>query len=101
MKRNNILCLSVVLAFGVSTAAFAQDDVTYDDGAETTVVKKKAQAKRPTYPTKDVKGTVIDAVTKAPLAGIQIQTLNDRNYAAMPNEKGEFSIKVPTFATAL
>ena len=101
MKRNNILCLSVVLAFGVSTAAFAQDDVTYDDGAETTVVKKKAQAKRPTYPTKDVKGTVIDAVTKAPLAGIQIQTLNDRNYAAMTNEKGEFTIKVPTFATAL
>lgn len=102
MKRNNILCLSVALAMGCSTAAFAQDDASYSNGgAETTVVKQKSQAKRPTYPTKEVKGVVVDAVSKTPLAGIQIQTLNNRNYAAMTNSKGEFTIKVPTFATAL
>ena len=101
MKRNNILCLSVVLAMGFSTAAYAQDDATYSDDGTETVAKKKAATKRPSYPTKEVKGIIIDAVTKNPLAGIQIQTLNDRNYAAMTNAKGEFTIKVPTFATAL
>lgn len=60
MKRNNILCLSVALAMGCSTAAFAQDDASYSNGgAETTVVKQKSQAKRPTYPTKEVKGVVV------------------------------------------
>lgn len=86
---------------GFSTAAYAQDDATYSEEGAETVVKKKAPAKRPTYPTKEVRGIVVDAVTKNPLAGIQVQTLNDRNYAAMTNAKGEFTIKVPTFATAL
>ena len=71
MKRNNILCLSVALAMGCSTAAFAQDDASYSNGgAETTVVKQKSQAKRPTYPTKEVQGVVVDAVSKTPLSQV-------------------------------
>ena len=101
MKRYYILGMSILLAMAVSLPASAQDDVEYEDEVVETVVKKKAPVKKPQYPTMEVKGTVIDAVTKEPLAGIQIQTLNDRNYAAMTNEKGEFTIKVPTFATAL
>ena len=104
MKKHNILYLSLLLAMGISTSAYAQDDeVVYADGAvqQETVVKKKAVAKTPQYPMMEVKGEVIDAVTKAPLAGVQIQTLDDNRFAAMTNEKGEFTIKVPTFATAL
>lgn len=101
MKRYYILGMSILLAMAASLPASAQDDVEYEDEVVETVVKKKAPVKKPQYPTMEVKGTVIDAVTKEPLAGIQIQTLNDRNYAAMTNEKGEFTIKVPTFATAL
>ena len=104
MKRLYILSISTLLVLGLCQPMLAQDDddVVYADGAvTTTTVKKKAPAKRPQYPTMDVKGVVIDAVTKTPLAGIQIQTLNDRNYAAMTNEKGEFTIAVPTFATSL
>lgn len=105
MKRHQILYLGLLLLFGVSLPTFAQDDdeeIVYADGArpEQPVVKKETVA-RPQYPTMEVKGLVIDAVTKAPLAGIQIQTLNDNHYAAMTNEKGEFTIKVPTYATAL
>ena len=101
MKRNHILCLSILLASTMGLPAMAQDDATYDDGAETVVVKKKAPVvRKDKYPTMEVKGTVVDAVTNQPLAGIQVQTLNDIHYAAMTNEKGEFTIKVPTFATA-
>ena len=101
MKRHIILSFGILLATAICLPAIAQDDVEYADDVQETVVKKKAPVKKPTYPTMEVKGTVIDAVTKEPLAGIQIQTLNDRNYAAMTNEKGEFTIKVPTFATSL
>ncbi len=101
MKKYSILCMSILLSFVASHAVFAQDDVEYADGDQETVVKKKVQVKKPQYPTMDVKGIIVDAVTKEPLAGIQVQALNDRNYAAMSNEKGEFTIKVPTFATSL
>ena len=101
MKRYYIIGMSILLAMAASLPASAQDDVEYEDEVVETVVKKKAPVKKPQYPTMEVKGTVIDAVTKEPLAGIQIQTLNDRNYAAMTNELGEFTIAVPTFATSL
>ena len=102
MKRHLILSIGILMSMAVCLPAVAQDDdVEYAEDVQETVVKKKAQVKKPQYPTMDVKGVVIDAVSKEPLAGIQIQTLNDRNYAAMTNEKGEFTIKVPTFATAL
>ena len=76
----------------------AQDDDFDDDEV---VVKKKVVVKVPTYPTMEVKGICVDAVTKQPLAGIMVQALNDRNYTAMTEEDGKFVIKVPTFATAL
>ncbi|HBN46960.1 MAG TPA: SusC/RagA family TonB-linked outer membrane protein, partial [Prevotella sp.] len=102
MKRNHILCLSILLAAASGMPAMAQDDATSGDGTETVVVKKKAPVvRKDKYPMMEVKGTVIDAATGLPLAGVQVQTLNDIHYTAMTNDKGEFTIKVPTFATAL
>ena len=101
MKRHHIFGISILLSFAACLTTFAQDDVEYADDVQETVVKKKAPVKKPQYPTMDVKGVVVDAVTKEPLAGIQVQALNDRNYAAMTNAQGEFTIKVPTFATAI
>ena len=77
----------------------AQDD-SYDDD-EFVTLKKKVVSRLPQYPTKSVTGVVIDAATSSPLAGIQIQSLGDNRYTAMTDDGGRFSIKVPTFATAL
>ena len=100
MKRHIILSIGILLATAVSLPVAAQDELD-DDDVQRTVVKKKEQANTPIYPTMEVKGIIVDAVSKEPLSGIQIQTLNDRNYAAMTNEQGEFTIKVPTFATSI
>ncbi len=100
MKRYYILLMSTLLMLGLCQPILAQDD-DYEEVEVATVAKKKTPAKRPTYPMMEVKGKVIDAATKAPLAGIQVQTLNDRYYAAMTDEQGEFTISVPTFASAL
>ena len=78
---------------------YAQDDLS-DDEVEVPA-KKKQVVKIPSYPTKEVKGLCVDAVSKAPLAGIMIQALGDANYTAMTDENGLFTIKVPTFSTAL
>ncbi len=80
--------------------AYAQDDASDDDELATPVHKKQV-VKTPSYATMEVKGECVDAVSKAPLAGIMIQALGDANYTAMTDEHGQFTIKVPTFATAL
>ena len=84
----------------ISQTAYAQDDESIDEEVVTTV-KKKVVKKAPTYPTMEVKGVCVDAVSKKPLAGVMVQALNDKNYTAMTDDNGEFLIKVPTFATAL
>ena len=84
----------------ISQTAYAQDDESYDEEVVTTV-KKKVVKKAPTYPTMEVKGVCVDAVSKNPLPGVMVQALNDKNYTAMTDDNGEFVIKVPTFATAL
>lgn len=80
-----------------STTAFAQE---YDDEGNV-IVKKAPKRVVDKNPTLEVKGTVIDQATKSPIAGVRIQTLNDERYAAMTNAQGEFTIKLPTFATSL
>ena len=50
---------------------------------------------------KTLKGTIIDQVSKTPLAGIQLQALGNLRYTAMTDEKGEFTIKVPAHVTSL
>ena len=86
------------LCFGLS--AYAQDDA-YDDDETSVKAPKKPVVKVPVYPTMEVSGICVDAVTKQPLEGIMIQALGNANYTAMTEENGQFTIKVPTFATAL
>ena len=82
-----------------TSVAFAQDELD-DDNASTFKAPKRAQVvdKNPTI---SVQGIVVDDATKAPLAGVRLQVLNDNRYAAMTDESGKFTIKVPTFATSL
>ena len=99
MKRFSILLFSLLNIF-ISPAVFAQDDETFEEEV-IVVTPKKQVVKKPTYPTMAVRGVCVDAVTKQPLPGIMIQALGDNNYTAMTGENGEFTINVPTFATAL
>lgn len=109
MKRlvNNLQkpCFRLALcavALGLSSPSFAQDELDEFGEEETTTVKKpKREAPNKKYPTVAVKGVVLDQATKKPLAGVQLQALGNNKYSAMTDETGTFTIKVPTFATAL
>lgn len=84
------------LTFCVASA-FAQTEL-----GETPIKPvKRQQVANDKYPTTILHGQVIDQATKLPLAGIQLQTLGNKNYTAMTKEDGTFTIKVPVFTTSL
>ena len=100
MKRQYILSFCILGSLCLGLPAYAQDDDLTDDETAVKAAKKPA-VKLPSYPTVEVTGICIDAATKQPLAGIMIQALGNANYSTMTEENGQFTIKVPTFATAL
>lgn len=91
----------------VTTPVMAQDDVSDEDSVvveeepEELMVKRPMVSKLPTYEMREVKGVVIDAATKKPLAGVRIQPLDDPRYSAMTGEDGLYTLQVPVFTTTL
>ena len=100
--QRSMLCL---LMLCLAMPVLAQEDVTATDGDEdenTEEVKRPVRkVEQEKYELMTVKGTIFDLATKTPLAGIQLQTLANKRYAAMTDEDGSFEIKVPVFATSL
>lgn len=86
-----------------ATPLYAQDDVTEEAGEEEeeVVIKRPVIAKTPTYPMREVKGVIVDAATKSPLAGVRVQSLNNPRYSAMTGEDGKYTLSVPEFETTL
>lgn len=101
-QRQGLRLSLCALTMGCCTAAFAQDDLGETEEEEQlafkSVHRRDAVEKNTLI---SVSGVVVDDVTKKPVAGVRVQTLGDNRYTAMTNEKGEFTIKLPDFATAL
>lgn len=79
----------------------AQDEAESQETTEEVSAPRRPVKPVKKYPTIDVKGKVVDAATGEPLSGAQIQAYNNRNYTAMADENGEFTISVPKFVTSL
>ena len=84
---------------GLMVAAAQVKAQATDDAKEK--VKSSVAKQQPIYPMMEVTGTVLDAATNKPLAGVQVQALGNNRYAAMTKDDGTFVIKVPTFTTSL
>lgn len=92
------LCALATICF--CPVASAQDEVNEaEEQVEIRVPQRRVVDDKNNHIT--VSGVVVDDVTKKPVAGVRVQTLGDNRYTAMTNEKGEFSIKLPDFATSL
>ena len=100
IQRQSLRLLLCATVLTVSTTAFAQDEFD-DEESSTTIKAPKRKQVVDKNPTINVKGIVLDVATNSPLTGARLQALNDNRYAAMTDEKGEFTIKVPTFTTSL
>ena len=97
------LALSLFFLAG-TTPLYAQDDYTEEESEEQeeeVMIKRPVIAKTPTYQMREVKGTIIDAATRKPLAGVRVQSLNDPRYSAMTEEDGTYTLSIPVFVTTL
>ena len=96
MKKYVIYCLSLFL-FGTSYA-FAQDDE-----GDIQVIRKvdRSASLKKQYPTRVVKGRVINGSSKSPISGAMVRVGEIDGYSALTHSDGTFEIKVPLFATSL
>lgn len=78
----------------------AQEEAGEEEATEAVAPKKQVKPVKK-YPTIEIKGKVVDAATGEPLAGAQLQAYNNKNYTAMTDENGEYTINVPEFVTSL
>ncbi len=99
LQRQGLRLSLCALAMSFCTVTFAQDD--FEESSETGLKAPKRRTVKETNTLVSVSGVVVDDVTKLPVAGVRVQTLNDNRYTAMTDDKGEFTIKVPDFATSL
>ena len=96
MKKYVIYCLSLFL-FGTSTA-FAQDE---EDDVQVIRRMDRAASSKKQYPTRVVKGRVINGASKNPVSGAMVRVGEVDGYSALTHSDGTFEIKVPLFATSL
>ncbi len=101
IQRQSLRLSLCALAMTVGTMVFAQDVLDEEEGGTETLKAPKRKTAADTNPTINIQGMVTDQATKQPLAGVRLQVLNDNRYAAMTDANGKFTMKVPTFATAL
>jgi len=100
LQRQSLRLSLCAIALTASSVAFAQDEFDEDE-TSTTIKAPKRKKVVDNNPTILVQGVVVDDATKAPVAGVRVQTLDDNRYVAMTDEDGKFTIKLPTFATSL
>ena len=91
-------CLMAAVAAPVAAQEAAQDTA---QAAVQDSARMAAKNDLPDVPMREIKGRVYDNSTKAPAAGVSISAFNDARYAAMTDEKGEYTIKVPVYVTSL
>ena len=97
MKKYVIYCLSLFL-FGTSVA-FAQED----DESDVQIVRKvdRSASLKKQYPTRVVKGRVLNGTSKNPVSGAMVRVGEIDGYSALTHSDGTYEIKVPLFATSL
>ena len=100
MKRYILFGLTMLLS-ALPLGVMAQDDVTDDEeeGTETSV--RAIKPKQHQYETRSVRGAVIDATTKQPVAGVIVRAAEIDGYSVLTEDDGGYELKVPVFTTAL
>ena len=96
MKRYILFGLTLLMAFPVSV--MAQDDDTDDEvEAKARVIKKKQKQ----YPTRVIRGRVLNATTGQPVAGSIVSADEIEGYTVLTEDDGSYELKVPVFTTSV
>ena len=96
MNRYIISLLSLFILAAMPVAA--QDDETTATGKDHSV---KTEKKLKQYPTRMVRGRVVDAEGKTPVAGAIVSVAEMEGYSTLTHDDGSYELSVPTFASSL
>ena len=96
MKRYILFGLTLLMAFPISVSA--QDDDTEDE-AEAAV--RAIAPKQKQYPTRTVRGRIVDATTGKAVAGAIVRASEIDGYSVLTEDDGTYELKVPVFVTSL
>ena len=91
-----LIAMGLLLALPTSLSAQdEEEDATQQNTVRQVVSKKK------TYPTRVVRGKVLDATTQLPLGGSIVSADGVEGYSALTGDDGSYVLKVPEFSTSL
>ncbi len=79
---------------------WAQDDYTDEEEDDTPAVRTFT-VKQKKYETRVVRGQVLDAATRQPVAGAIVRAAEIDGYSVLTEDNGSYELKAPVFATAL
>ncbi len=98
MKKYIILGLTLLMAFPLSIAAQDEDTDT-EDFIETLARKLKPKHKQ--YPTRTIRGRILNATTGQPVAGTIVSADDVEGYSTLTEENGFYKLDIPTFTTSV
>ena len=98
MKKYILFGLTLLMAFPLSVVA--QDDDTEGEALIETIARKLTP-KQKQYPTKTIRGRVLNATTGAPIAGTIVSADDVEGYSTLTEEDGFYKLNVPTFTTSV
>ena len=99
MKKYIILGLTLLMAFPFS--AVAQDEESESGQDQLEALARRLKPKQKQYPTRVIRGRVVNAATGNPIAGSIISADNIDGYSTLTEEDGTFKLNVPTFTTSV
>lgn len=89
------------ILFGLSALLFGVNGASAQEDAKVSSQPAKAVKAVKRYPSRKVKGCVVDATTNSPVAGALVSVGEIPGYSVLTNSKGEYSLDVPLIASSL
>ena len=98
MYMRQLMQLSVALMLMMPSAALASDPMLEGTVADNSV---KVEKKGTVADVRTVTGTVYDAATNQPMAGVRVQATGHKRVTAMTDAEGKYKLNIPSYVTLI
>lgn len=98
MYMRQLMQLSVALMFLMPSAALASGSAFENTVADDSV---KVEKKSSVADVRTITGTVYDAATNQPMAGVRVQATGHKRVTTMTNAEGKFKLNIPSYVTLI
>jgi hypothetical protein len=98
MYKRQLMQLSVALMLLMPSAALASGTVTESTVADDSV---RVEKKTPVADVRTVTGTVFDAATNQPMAGVRVQATGHKRITTMTDAEGKYKLNIPSYVTLI